>query len=466
MLPFRPVPDPTGPTGLNRQRYERLGVLGSGGQGVVYRAFDHWTGRPVAIKVLSSKAALQPEMVERLSREQRALSTLKGTAAVEVLDIYRGSDGELCLVMELLSGRNLDEELGSLAEKEERMALPRVAEVFDLIVDTLEVAHGAGILHRDLKPANLFLLDDGGVRLLDFGMARLKRSAPLTADGTVMGSPSFIAPEAWKGQSALVDQRADVYSLGVILFLVLTGELPFSGLSLYEKFLGTTQGERPSLLAKRPDLPRGADDWVEAALAIDPEERFQNVRALWTAFLSTFALKPPKRGRGASFWAQAAEKMRELVGIVEAAPAEAPPSGKEPSFVTQALTGSMVPELRPPTRPTAPAPPAVSDAESIELSEVELRAAPGADNDAPVEKTLEISGTDFVVEDTLPEPVRVVAPESLGAAEAPTGKRGLPRSGKTPSKRGGKKSGKAPGKSGKRKKKDRKKGRRKRQRSR
>jgi serine/threonine-protein kinase len=410
--------NPTEPSGLASQRYERLGVLGSGGQGVVYRAFDHWTGRPVAIKVLSSAAAREPHMVERLSREQQALSALKGTAAVEVLDVYRGTDGELCLVMELLTGTNLDEHLQVIEALNERIELPRVAEIFDPIVSTLETAHKAGIVHRDLKPANVFLLEDGGVRLLDFGMARMKRSAPLTAHGTVMGSPSFMAPEAWKGQSSAVDHRADVYSLGVILFRVLAGDLPFSGISLYEKMVGTTTGTRPSLFAKRPDLPRDADEWVALALAINRDERFQNVRALWSAFLSTFDVAPPGKERP-SFWAKATGKVKELAGIPNApssgdSPRSSDPLARtEPSFITAALARSMshVPEppaiFGPPSIPEPAAPPA--NERTIELLEKTIALAPPAPVatvpvEKPAEKTLELDSDELVpVEDTLPD---------------------------------------------------------------
>jgi len=423
--------DPTEPAGLKSQRYELLGEIGSGGQGVVYRAFDHWTGRPVAVKVLASKAAREPRMVERLSREHQALTALKGTAAVEMLDVYRGKDGELCLVMELLTGTDLDTFLSGLEARHERLELVRVAELFDPIVETLEIAHKAGIIHRDLKPANVFLLEDGSVRLLDFGMTRLRTSAPLTAEGTVMGSPSFMAPEAWKGQSAAVDHRADVYSLGVILFRVLAGALPFGGISLYEKMIGSTKSERPSLHAKRPDLPRDVDEWVVLALAIDREQRFQNVRALWNAFLVTFHVEPPERGKRSSLWAKARGKAQRLAGIADSARSANPPTSSErpptePSFITAALRRS-IPNLAPEPTPTeAPVPSGEATVElprkaiesTLELGDAEFNRAPPSFH--RVEKTLEIENKNFV-DDTLPDPARL--DDTLPEKTLPTGTR-------------------------------------------
>jgi eukaryotic-like serine/threonine-protein kinase len=326
---------------LISERYELLEVVGRGGQGTVYRARDRWSPRRVAVKILGSKAAREPHVVERLMREQQAMIVLKGTSAVELFDVCRGNEGELCLVMELLTGVDLDEHLYVLEQRRERMPLPRVAQIFDPIVSTLETAHAAGILHRDLKPANIFLVEGGGVRLLDFGLARLKQSAPLTAAGTVMGSPSFMAPEAWTGVSDLLDARADVYSLGVILFRVLAGELPLSGTSLQEKFLNTTTGARPSLLRYRPDLPRRADDWVALALAIDREQRFASVRALWNAFLTTFNLSYANPHKRASLWATAKGALGQLVRGSQPAPSAPPPTSNEPSFAREALARSV-----------------------------------------------------------------------------------------------------------------------------
>lgn len=416
--PVTKTPDRVGQ--VVSQRYELLGVVGRGGQGMVYRAFDRWAGRQVAVKVLGSKAAREPHVVERLMREQQALSALKGTAAVELFDVCRGVEGELCLVMELLTGVDLDEYLFDIEQRGERMSLQRIAEVFDPITSTLEVAHAAGILHRDLKPANIFLLEGGDVRLLDFGMARLKKSAPLTAAGTVMGSPSFMAPEAWSGVSDLLDQRADVYALGVILFRVLAGELPFAGDSLQAKFIGATTAARPSLRQYRPDLPRDADAWVTTALAVDREQRFANVKALWGAFQEVFDVRPPRRGKRESLWAAAKGAVQRIVGSSRPAPAEPKASSGEPSFAREALARSAfrisaAPKTAPPLETT------------IELQDEELKHAGPPPRKAPkprargaleprareasepraVEKTVSMTDGDFIYD--------VEAPEQVGA---------------------------------------------------
>jgi len=400
------------------QRYELLDIIGRGGQGTVYKAFDRWTQRPVAVKVLGSKAAREVQMVERVMREQQALTVLKGTAAVELLDVCRGNAGELCMVMELLAGVDLDEHLDALARKNQRMPLGRVGEIFDPIVSTLETAHAAGILHRDLKPANIFLLQGGGVRLLDFGMARLKNAAPLTAAGMVMGSPSFMAPEAWKGLSDLLDRRADVYSLGVILYLVLAGELPFTGATLQEIFLGATTGQRPSLRRTRPELPRRADEWATRALALDREERFGSALELWESFVSTFHVKRPSAQRP-SLWAKAKGAVQRIAGSQPPPVAPPPPLPKsdQPSFTREALARTALRvdpssgEQPPPAK--AMEPPTKAVEKTLDLSDGDLLVDGAVPPRPPpparaVEKTLSISAE---IIDPAAEPLRPPPPE-------------------------------------------------------
>ncbi|HVW25287.1 MAG TPA: serine/threonine-protein kinase [Polyangiaceae bacterium] len=275
-------------------RYELTGILGHGGQGVVYRARDRTAGREVAIKMLSDSVADDPVYAARLAREQEALVALAGTSAVAVYDLCEAPNGSLCLVMELLEGTDLETHLSELEERKERLPLQRLNAIVAPIVETLERAHDVGIIHRDLKPGNIFILRDSqGVRLFDFGLSRSKKALRLTQAGTVMGSPSYIAPEVWKGDSDALDGRVDVYALGVILFRALSGRLPFVGRTLKESFELASNAERPSLHALRPDLSPRVDAWVAQALAIDRDRRYQTARGLWNGLLKTLEYQPP-----------------------------------------------------------------------------------------------------------------------------------------------------------------------------
>jgi serine/threonine-protein kinase len=266
------------------KRYKLYGLLDKGGQGSVYRARDLRDNDEVAIKVLSEAFAADPTWRERMFREARAMASLSGTAAVRVLDQQWTDDGALCLVMELLHGKDLEDFLCGIEDAGHVLPIEALPEIFQPLVDTLHVAHSQGIVHRDLKPGNVFIIDPaygGGVRLLDFGFAKFTRLPSFTAAGFVAGSPSYIAPEGWMGRPP--DHRVDVYALGALIFRALAGQPPFYSSDLREMLLRVTSNERPSLHALRTDLPRDVDDWVQMALEIDPDKRFLNVKSLWNA---------------------------------------------------------------------------------------------------------------------------------------------------------------------------------------
>jgi eukaryotic-like serine/threonine-protein kinase len=267
-------------------RYRLVEVLGRGAQGVLYRGYDTCDGDEVAAKVFRP-VAQDPNALERTFREAHAMMQLAGTAAVRILHHVRTPDGGMCLILELLRGRELKARLEELEAAKRRMSIGELTSIFEPIVETLEAARACGIVHRDIKPGNIFLLDPahgGGVRLLDFGFARLMRSRPLTAEGMVAGTPSYIAPEVWMGLPA-IDHRADVYGLAVILYRVLAGSLPF-GSDLETLIKVVPNAPRPSLYALHTDLAPAIDGWVQQALAADREQRFGCARAMWRALLT------------------------------------------------------------------------------------------------------------------------------------------------------------------------------------
>ncbi|GMV12987.1 MAG: hypothetical protein AMXMBFR56_12110 [Polyangiaceae bacterium] len=283
-MSLRPPLDRTGE--LIRGRYRVEALLAVGGQSAVYRARDQVDGDLVALKVLHPQAARDKAWVERLFREARAMTSLMRTAAVRVLDQAWTDDGCPCLVLEYLVGRDLDDHLRALEESGQRIS-PR--ELFDLlgpVASTLEQAHAQGIVHRDLKPPNIFVLDaalGGGVKLLDFGFAKFTRSRPMTEFGQIAGSPSYIAPEAWAGDSSVLDQRVDVYGFGAIVFRALGGRPPFESDNLFELMTQVMKAPRPSLCALAPTLPVAMDDWVLQSLAADPKDRFLAIRGQYAA---------------------------------------------------------------------------------------------------------------------------------------------------------------------------------------
>jgi len=265
-------------------RYRLVELLDSGGQGHVYRACDTHTNDVVAIKILKNELTKDAEWRERMFREARALTVLAGAATVEVHAQMATNDGALCLVMEYLKGADLEDTLRRQEHEGVQLDPHQLVRMLTPVVRTLALAHSHRILHRDVKPGNIFVLEDGSVRLLDFGFAKFLELQSMTRSGFVAGSPSYLAPELWAGRMDL-DGRLDVYGLGAVIFRALAGQPPFSG-PLPSLLTQATSGPRPSILKYRPDLPLGMDGWVERALAIERDERFGTVNELWDAFLA------------------------------------------------------------------------------------------------------------------------------------------------------------------------------------
>lgn len=271
-------------------QYRLVRLIGEGGQGTVFEAEDLDIEAPVAIKVLKESIASKPEWVMRLRREARAMGVLSGTAAVQIFALNRSTTGELYIVMELLRGQDLNQCIQRFESRYGFVPLPTILDLLSPIVDTLEVAHARGIVHRDLKPANIFVLDAvarGRVRLLDFGMVKdLSAATPLTKEGFVVGSPSYIPPEGWRGKPSDITQAADIYSLGALVYRLMAGHVPFRGDVLLEVVRAVTRGPRPSLHAERASMPKALDGWVARVLAIKAEDRFPSIRETWNELLA------------------------------------------------------------------------------------------------------------------------------------------------------------------------------------
>jgi serine/threonine-protein kinase len=293
-------------------RYLLEQEIGRGGHGVVYKALDYETNTQVAVKVLTDTVSEDSDFALRLWREAQAMKALWGTSVVRVHRFGFDPTGSVYLVMELLSGETFEEHIDGVEASGKRMEVYDVLMILDPVARALETAHTKGIVHRDVKPSNIFLLDPelgGGVRLMDFGLAKKLGGEELTQVGMVAGSPSYIAPEIWR--AAPIDHRIDVYSLGAIVFRALAGRVPFESPSVLDLLRMVTRGERPRLSAFRPDLPVEVDGWVARALAVKVEERFPYVSSMWNELLrvmmdgstpsarmvrSSFHLPPPPSG--------------------------------------------------------------------------------------------------------------------------------------------------------------------------
>jgi serine/threonine-protein kinase len=266
-------------------RYRLLRFLGSGGMGEVYEAEHVTVGKRVAIKCLWPSYWQDAEHVERFEREARVASIVRSPHVVDVLDAGTLEDGAPFLTMELLEGTTLATELATAG----RMSVDRALSILRQLATGLAATHAAGIIHRDLKPENVFLVADRDrelVKILDFGVSKFRRDASaqdLTRTGTAIGTPSYMSPEQSEGMRD-VDVRADVWSLGVILFRMLTGELPFVAEN-YPRLLIKIVGDDPAPRARSlaPEISRDLDAIIARCLEKAPAGRFASMTELLSA---------------------------------------------------------------------------------------------------------------------------------------------------------------------------------------
>src|SRR5215213_1848507 len=257
--------------------------LNEGGMGTVYRGTHVLMEKTVAIKVLRPSLAADEKIVARFSREARAASRISHPNALTVTDFGEDETGNVFLVMEFLSGKTLK----AVIRDEGPLPLPRVVDITRQIGDALNAAHAQGVVHRDLKSDNIMLVDTmtgDHAKVLDFGIAKINEpdgatDTGLTAPNLVIGTPQYMSPEQC-AQNAEIDARSDIYSLGVILYEMMVGHVPFSGESPTIVMMKHLQEPVPSVLEERDDVPAPVGRVVARAMAKVPGDRYQTVAEL------------------------------------------------------------------------------------------------------------------------------------------------------------------------------------------
>ena len=262
-------------------RYEIRSTLGRGGMATVYEGHDRVLDRPVAIKVLSDRYAGDEKFVTRFQREARAAAGLSHPSIVSVFDTG-DTDGEHYIVMELVRG----ETLADLLAREGSLTPERAARVAGSVAQALQAAHDRGFVHRDVKPGNVMLSPGGEVKVMDFGIARAATDDTLTQTGTVLGTASYLSPEQSRGDQ--VDHRSDIYSLGCVLYELLTGRPPFSGSPVSVAYKHVNEEPEPPSRVN-PSVPAELESVVMRALRKDPGQRFPTAEAFRQALTSAVA---------------------------------------------------------------------------------------------------------------------------------------------------------------------------------
>ncbi|MFP5297675.1 MAG: protein kinase domain-containing protein [Actinomycetota bacterium] len=264
------------------RRYLLEATIASGGMGTVFRAVDRRLDRTVALKVLKPELAHEANSIERFRREARAVAALSHPNIANVYD-YGEDEGSHFLVMELAPGQDLAQRMTTEAP----FSPDRVVRIASQIASALGHAHAAGVIHRDVKPANVIVGDDDTVKVTDFGIARVAGDSTLTATGALLGTATYLSPE--QAQGSPLDPRSDIYSLGIVMFEMLTGEVPFAGDSAVNVAMRHLTDDVPSPSEFSDGIPAWLDAAVVRSTRRDPSERFTDGSDLADALSKTSA---------------------------------------------------------------------------------------------------------------------------------------------------------------------------------
>jgi tRNA A-37 threonylcarbamoyl transferase component Bud32 len=269
------------------KHYEILDVLGKGGMGVVYRARDTRLGRHVALKLLSERYVTNQDLKQRFLREARAASAVNHPAIAQVYDVDE-VDGKIFIAMELVEGKTVRELIGA-----RELDLQGALEIAVQVGDGLAKAHEAGIVHRDIKAENLMITRDGHAKILDFGLAKLLGQVPAgdgldmsemetvvnpTVVGAVLGTVAYMSPEQARGRQ--LDHRSDIFSMGIVLYEMVTGSLPFQGDTALDTMHAIAYEETRPVTTLRSNLPSSLQRVVGRCLRKKPEDRYEGTRQL------------------------------------------------------------------------------------------------------------------------------------------------------------------------------------------
>ena len=265
--------------------YQVTGVLGAGGMGKVYKVRNVISDRVEALKVLLPDLVATPELADRFLREIKVLAMLNHPNIAQLHTAVRANN-QLLMVMEFVEGETLDHRL-----RQGALPLPQALNCMAQVLSALDFAHKQGVVHRDIKPANMMLTPAGAVKLMDFGIAKATADNKLTMTGTTMGSVYYMSPEQIQGVATL-DGRADIYSVGVTLYELVTGKRPFDGESQYSIMAAHLEKTPVPPITLDPQLPQALNDAILMAVSKDPNARFQTAGAFRNALIGVAGTIP------------------------------------------------------------------------------------------------------------------------------------------------------------------------------